>query len=458
MSLTIHNKSSVCPFENTTNAIYESLQPGSLNQSAAEEALRDLHDKGVSLAKELRLKVTPHIPNNLNGILHTLTQIQVAHFQGNHPLKCVFAKTVHVLAEIAFWQMDATGRPMQETAESVKRVATQLLEATAHPPYMRPSDRVPVSAVVTRFHANSLLQLSRCLTESPAALSCFMTGAQLVTPVPTGDAGTALGNLATTVTQAADHWVNSWLMQTLELRWNALIVDNPDQFDQFILPYIERYTQQGQEHTVCLAIVLMDLIVDDSRTQDVRSQAVLMLLNLTELTSRGFKDKITYLPAEVTSHIAGHSDRFDTTRQLVRAFLSALSIAPEFQEIVHQKLVTSAGTAQAANSREELQRLTAVIEGIDRAMQSAAQPYDQVVNPYEVMRAQLQRSALRGADHHVTEAEIQHLEQEIQNEKMRITPLVEECTITVQKEFDKQWQALQALLAPNEPTPEGTAL
>lgn len=326
MSMTVHR--SACPFESDANAIYNALQPGSLDQLAAELYLRDLHKRVEDLAKGLRLGDECEIPRNLNGVLNTLVQIEVAHFQGNHSLKCAFAKTVHVLSEVSFWQGDAQGLPMQETAKSVKQIADKLLESTDYAPCMRPLDRVPVTTVVTRFHSNSLLQLSRCLTEGPGLLSLFMTGAQLVKPIATADAITALENLATTVTQGASTWTESWLMNTLKLRWDALVVDSPDDFDQLILPYIEKYTEQGQEYTVCLAMVLMDLIIDKDRTQDVRNQALLMLLTLTTKTSRGFTDKMKHVKAEVSSRVAGNSDRFATTREVVRAFLAALSLAP----------------------------------------------------------------------------------------------------------------------------------
>lgn len=91
-------------------------------------------------------------------------------------------------------------------------------------------------------------------------------------------------------------------------------------------------------------------------------------------------------------------------------------------------------------------------------MQNAAEPYDTLVDPYINMRAHLQQSALRGANQSVTEEEIKKLRGEMDAERLRIMPLLEEHRIAMQNQFEQQLLALDTLLTPGQPASEGAAV
>lgn len=249
------------------------------------------------------------------------------------------------------------------------------------------------SSVAVGFEYACAEEAARCLTADRGTWEKYISsGAKAIGAAVAGSYGEVATNLLDFLKAAHKDWVAGWYPDMYGLHWDSALVWTQKDFETHLSSRLARYVKEGEEYTLCFAVIFKELVQRERAEPALRDLACERLINLLNLEDNDTLPAIfDHLPTKTLKGIAIKIDKYHRTRLAVLKFigtlikkekykayqqkglqaLQAYSTKPRYEDRKkelesHLKNLID-DVNKSTNREEELEDLLAVLRGKSRA-------------------------------------------------------------------------------------------
>ncbi len=225
-------------------------------------------------------------------------------------------KALRVMTEITWYQCSRNGkqRIYTEDRDNIINLTNRLKEV--FPKYAKMEKGVLLSSAGARYELACIKQAAKCLSPSDSLWKSVIGPiAEAIFAAATKDLGGVLTGIFKLGLIVKKETVSQWYLEVTPLEWRATNVTSTADFKSYILPYIQRFSSEGNKYSLSL-VKIMTRIIENTIDPDLKKLAFEELVKLLKLNV-DFKSEmqnLSNLPKDMYAKLLKHPDRYAETR------------------------------------------------------------------------------------------------------------------------------------------------
>lgn len=277
-------------------------------------AARKLYREGVD-AIALEVKGTSSEKNFFTPVMLEVEKlISNPQLQHHVPLHNVLSRVYRLFTDLTWYKCWTTKTSVfRETRKQTLENCRNLLLA------------LPKGAIKARFEYKCVLQGAKLLVDSKGTWGKYfkvmgkVAGSGFELKI-----GEVLEELGTLKDHIKDDWTASWFVDVWRIRWFSARLRTAQDFKETLGKEIPSLEKQDPKLSLCVAMLLKDLLRNADLPPEVKQLALEGLFQLLHLKHGIVSNLMNHIPLDVTKKAATKVDLFEKTRRLVIQYLGTL--------------------------------------------------------------------------------------------------------------------------------------